>query len=197
MIATPSTSHASDVTRETWDVAVVGAGPAGAIASMCIASAGRRTLLIDRSSFPRSKVCGGCLGAAGVAALECLGLRSTLDAVSDGEFTRLSITRGGESVDLSVPPGRVVRRALLDEALVREAVEAGAVFLPGATLLRCSLDADGDTRALRLRDSTGEHELRARCAVIATGLGPSRVVDAVRSSSSVRRPDSSRRKRFT
>ena len=41
-----------------WDVVVIGAGPAGAIAARQIALAGARVLLVERKSFPRRKVCG-------------------------------------------------------------------------------------------------------------------------------------------
>jgi flavin-dependent dehydrogenase len=44
-----------------WDVVVVGAGPAGAMAARELARRGAGVLLVDRAQFPRYKVCGGCL----------------------------------------------------------------------------------------------------------------------------------------
>lgn len=46
---------------ESWDVAVVGAGPAGAMAAFCLARGGARVVLLEKCSLPRSKVCGGGL----------------------------------------------------------------------------------------------------------------------------------------
>ena len=43
----------------TFEAAVVGAGPAGAIAALHLARAGRHVVLIDKARFPRVKVCGG------------------------------------------------------------------------------------------------------------------------------------------
>jgi flavin-dependent dehydrogenase len=48
----------------TFDVAIVGAGPAGATCAAHCAAAGLRTLLLERALFPREKVCGDCLNPA-------------------------------------------------------------------------------------------------------------------------------------
>jgi geranylgeranyl reductase family protein len=44
-----------------FDVIIVGSGPSGAIAGYTTASNGLRTLILDRSLFPRRKICGGGL----------------------------------------------------------------------------------------------------------------------------------------
>ena len=43
----------------TYDVIVVGGGPAGATAARVLGEAGMSALLLDKSSFPRDKPCGG------------------------------------------------------------------------------------------------------------------------------------------
>ena len=47
--------------KRAYDVVVIGAGPAGAAAAIESSRRGADTLLIERSRFPRQKVCGGCL----------------------------------------------------------------------------------------------------------------------------------------
>jgi len=47
----------------TFDVIVVGAGPAGATAAKVLGDAGVSTLLLDKSAFPRDKPCGGGISA--------------------------------------------------------------------------------------------------------------------------------------
>ncbi|HEV8173352.1 MAG TPA: FAD-dependent oxidoreductase, partial [Actinoplanes sp.] len=46
------------MSAERYDVAVVGAGPAGSAAALAACRAGARVLLLDRADFPRDKPCG-------------------------------------------------------------------------------------------------------------------------------------------
>src|SRR5262249_61663951 len=49
------------VSVERYDVAVIGAGPAGSVTAIHLARADARVLLVDRARFPRDKPCGGGL----------------------------------------------------------------------------------------------------------------------------------------
>ena len=55
------------------DCIIVGAGPAGAIAGLVLARAGARVRLIDRTSFPRDKLCGDTVNPGTLALLARLG----------------------------------------------------------------------------------------------------------------------------
>lgn len=61
-------------TRLDADVAVVGGGPAGAAAAYWLAAAGRDVVVLDKSRFPREKVCGDGLTPRGTRALVELGI---------------------------------------------------------------------------------------------------------------------------
>ncbi|MBR7839463.1 FAD-dependent oxidoreductase [Actinospica durhamensis] len=67
------------MSRVAFDVAVVGAGPAGSVAAYAAARQGLTVALIDRSTFPRDKVCGDGIGPAAVRALQRLGLSEVFD----------------------------------------------------------------------------------------------------------------------
>ncbi len=54
----------------TYDLIVVGAGPAGSAAAISAAKKGATVLLLERSRFPRHKVCGEFVSA------ESLGTRA-------------------------------------------------------------------------------------------------------------------------
>jgi flavin-dependent dehydrogenase len=61
-----------------YDVLIVGAGPAGAVAATILARAGARVLLVDRSRFPRPKLCGDTLNPGAVSLLERLELTGAM-----------------------------------------------------------------------------------------------------------------------
>ena len=44
-----------------FDVAIVGAGPAGSSLAICLHKSGLKVALIDKSTFPRDKICGDAI----------------------------------------------------------------------------------------------------------------------------------------
>ena len=58
------------------DIAIVGAGPAGAATAFYFARAGFRVVMFDQHRFPRDKVCGDFVGPAALEELDRLGLLS-------------------------------------------------------------------------------------------------------------------------
>lgn len=143
----------------TADVAVVGAGPAGAAAAISLARSGRRVVVVDRAEFPRDKCCGDGLTSAALRHLDHLGLdprRVPSWEVVDRVHVR--IPRGTEECFALTPgPGQfaaVARRRDLDAALVelarregvevREGVAAAGVDAPEGGPVRLEL-SDGST----------------------------------------------------
>ena len=64
----------------TYNVLVIGAGPAGSAAAWALARAGLRVALVDQQAFPRDKVCGDGLIPDALGALDQMGLRAAVDA---------------------------------------------------------------------------------------------------------------------
>ncbi len=147
----------------TWDVAVVGTGPAGAAAAHAAASAGARTLLLERAELPRYKRCGGGLIGASQAALAATGL--DVAALSKDSVGRITFTsRGGRTFTRSSPAFLpMVLRSEMDAALVDRAVAAGASLRTGVTVTAYA-EADGVVTL-----TTSDGPVRARAVVGADG----------------------------
>jgi flavin-dependent dehydrogenase len=135
-----------------FDVVVVGAGPAGAVAATVLARGGARVLLLDRARFPRDKLCGDTINPGALALLRRLGTSAAVEAaalrldgmvVSGEHGVRASCTYGGGRQALSV------QRRVLDAALVEAARLAGARFEDGV-VVRGPLVDDG-AAPLRVR----------------------------------------------
>lgn len=147
------------------EVAILGAGPAGAAAALELARAGRRVLLIDKHAFPREKVCGGCLSGSGTTRLfKLLGPARRPPGLPTARATFII----GPHRFVCRPKGAawMVARAELDACLVEAAVAAGAMtrFGEAATL---ELNADEDCWDVFV----GTERIRAAVVLLAAGIG--------------------------
>lgn len=160
--------------NDVWDVIVIGAGPAGAVAARQSALAGGRVLLVDSKSFPRSKVCGACLNSRALALLNSLGLGEIPSSLGGRPVGRFHVRSAGREAQLALPAGIAVSRARFDAALVTAAIAAGADFLPETTAQvgeACGSHC-AECRIVSLRRGGAGHVLaRARVVLAADGLG--------------------------
>ena len=114
----------------TWDVAVVGAGPAGAATAIGAlrADPGLRVALLDRADFPRDKCCGDGIAPQVIDLLEEAGVSGTVD--DRVPVQRLRLTRAGLSADRDMArPTFVVPRTVFDHRLTEAAQTAGAELI--------------------------------------------------------------------
>lgn len=162
------------VARELFDIAVVGAGPAGSVAAYAAARRGYNVALIDRNTFPRDKACGDGIGPAAVRLARRLGLSDLFDGYEPIDAVTIFGPRGYRT-DNAIPPiggepatGYVVPRVEFDNRLFRAAIAAGAEDLSGTRFLEMALSAD--RRTLMLRDTAGgRRSVDARLVVGADG----------------------------
>lgn len=136
----------------SYDVAIVGAGPAGSVAALALARAGRRVALIDRASFPRPKVCGNCINPRAWKVWHRLGLTESFAALPHQEMTGFAFHSENRLIyrhtfRKNQPGPRAVARDVLDAWLVERAQAAGVVFLPATTVTHVSEEGNLETSA--------------------------------------------------
>jgi flavin-dependent dehydrogenase len=180
-----ATTSVAEAARRTWDVTVVGAGPAGAMAAHELARRGLAVLLIDRAAFPRWKVCGCCLNRHALAALAAAGLGGLTERWGAVPLHGIRLAIAGRVACVRLSGGVALSRETFDAALVTAAIKAGAVFLPRthAALNRGSgivnrestrhdpQSPSGPVRWMELRQGQTVERVAARVVLAADGLG--------------------------
>ncbi|WP_245253983.1 NAD(P)/FAD-dependent oxidoreductase [Paraburkholderia sp. LEh10] len=158
------------------DVAIIGAGPSGAVAAALLKKAGRSVLVLERQHFPRFSI-GESLLPQSMAYLEEAGM---LQAVVEAGFQykngahfvyRDKVSAYDFRDKHSVGWGTTyqVERAVFDDLLIRCAAQQGADVRFGHTVLAMKT---GDAPVLDVADEAGDaYEVRARFVLDASGFG--------------------------
>lgn len=159
--------------EDPFDIAVIGAGPAGSAVGYAAARRGLRVALIDRQTFPRDKACGDGIGPGAVTTARQLGLDGLFDpdvpvtavtvAGPDGSHIDTSPSEMGTAIH-----GYIVPRLDFDNRLVNRALKAGATDLTGWKFHRTTLNSRYRTIDLQSRDGT-PRQITARLLVGADG----------------------------
>ncbi|MEO7135033.1 MAG: FAD-dependent monooxygenase [Vicinamibacterales bacterium] len=127
------------------DVAIAGAGPAGALAAAILSRLGLRVRIFERAKFPRHKLCGDTLNPGAMTVLRRHADVASLIAVSDPIDGMQLSGPGGVRVRAEYGggvAGRAITRAVLDRWLLDRAIGAGAQVEEDAAI-RDVVIADG------------------------------------------------------
>ena len=148
----------------TYDLLVIGAGPAGAAASYWAASRGASVVTVEKKDFPRDKTCGDGLTPRAVKELCDMGLGSHLT-----DYHRhggLRVRAHNRMVELPWPShpdypefGYVVRRRDLDNLLVSHAQSAGAEMLFGCEAVTPLWEGNGHGSHSPAANDSADHSL--------------------------------------
>lgn len=151
------------------DVLVVGGGPAGSSSALRLARAGFEVSVLERTQFPRTKVCGEYVSPGACKALAELGL---LDAIAAEAFPLRTIALAGfgtQPVRLRLPDRGAlsIPRSRFDEILLEAACDAGATAIGGAFL---DIEGSRDRLVVSYRDRDGANRtIECRVLVGADG----------------------------
>ncbi|GHF82231.1 electron transfer flavoprotein-quinone oxidoreductase [Amycolatopsis bartoniae] len=153
-----------EVTR-TFDVVVVGAGPAGSAAALEVARAGHSVALVERGPFPGSKnVYGGVVYGRVLDELvprwwERMPVQRWVTRRSTMVMTPTqALTVDFRTQDWGSPPynGATAHRADLDAWLAELAIEAGAVLIPSTVATGLLRDRSGQVVGVRTDRPDGD-----------------------------------------
>lgn len=118
-----------------YDAVIIGGGPSGASAAIALASQGRAVAIVEKSAFPRSKVCGEFISPVNLALLDRLGVGDRVRDLAGPEVRRLALFAAGPGIEAPMPRGRgdafgrALGRDVLDTLLLDAAASAGATVL--------------------------------------------------------------------
>jgi len=167
-----------------YDVIIVGAGPAGTCAALYGHRQGLKTLLLDKSQFPRDKTCGDALSGKSVKVLDDLGLISGVDNLNGSIIKRIIFGNPRHSecellLDKSlnkkhIKHGYVIPRIAFDNFMLEEAKKVSK-YEDGFTVNDLIFDNNNIVVGVKGRTKNGE-EKEFRGNLVFGADGPSSIV---------------------
>jgi geranylgeranyl reductase family protein len=158
------------------DVIVVGAGPGGSASGYHLAKHGARVLILEKTEFPREKVCGDGLTPRAVKQLLDMGIDTSAEAGWLRNYG-LRVIGGGVRLELKWPElasypdyGLVRTRLDFDDMLAKQAEKAGALLYTSHNVTGPVLDADGRVTGVQVKTPDGEKRLSAPLVIAADGV---------------------------
>ena len=163
--------------KPAYDAIVIGGGPSGATAAALLAQAGWRIALIEKTPFPRRKVCGEFISGTTWPLLHQLGIAGSLREIAGPVVRRVGVYAGDAmvSAELSAPTeradegGLALGREHLDTLLLQRAAGLGADIWQPWTLSGIAANGGGYDCTLVEKGGRQTRELRALLIIAAHG----------------------------
>ena len=169
---------------ESFDVIVVGAGPAGITAAILARKQNRSVLLLDKAVFPREKICGDGLSTRAILTLKELGIYEKLlkecpvneiDGVifssPNGTVLPINYAQMGSKEGVE---GYTLNRIFFDNFLLNEARNAGVAVMENFTVKKLITDKKNNVCGVYAIENYGKKEFNfaAKIVVCACGIFP-------------------------
>jgi len=153
------------------DALIIGAGPAGTSCALGLAKRGWKVVIIDKSTFPRHKTCGGFIGPENQKMLTDLGIWSKL--LENGacviEESWLTSTKGASTIIPIDGQALGVSRKIFDSLLLDRVKSMGVEVYEGAQVRNIYNNARGFEVTIDHYGNNKEFSLRARHVIDASG----------------------------
>lgn len=122
-----------------FDIAVVGAGPAGAAAAAMLAHGGFKVVLFEQKLFPRQKVCGEFVSTGARPVLARLEILQSFDSMAGPPLRRMAaFPAAGHAIESALPPDgcgnfpRALSRDRFDHLILTAARKSGVQIIQPA-----------------------------------------------------------------
>ena len=121
--------------NEIYDLIIIGAGPAGSAAVLYAKKHGLKTLLLEKASFPRDKICGDAISGKSMGVLGDLGLLEDVQKLPGSIIDSFGFgSPNGKMIEIPIsdkergelPKGLVIQRKIFDEFLFNKAKQSAS-----------------------------------------------------------------------
>ncbi len=158
---------------KNFDVAIIGAGPAGASLAIRLATYGCKVALIEEQKFPRDKLCGEFISPECISHFQELGIGERIKS-SGGVFLKETVFYSPKGRKFSVPSswfgGKAfsLSRACMDNELLGRAIEVGVDVFTETRITDFSFSKDR-LDSVKLNRKEQNEKVKASIFVDATG----------------------------
>ena len=159
------------MTMQSIDALIIGAGPAGTSCALGLIKRGLQVVIIDKSTFPRHKTCGGFIGPENRPLLSGWGIWTKLleqgacvlkeSVITSSRGARTVIPLDGEALGVS--------RKVIDLLLVEKVKSMGVSVYEGAQLRNIYNNGDGFEVCVDHYGNNTELNLRVKHVIDASG----------------------------
>jgi Dehydrogenases (flavoproteins) len=162
------------------DALVIGGGPAGSTAALLLAKAGWSVGLVEKSRFPRRKVCGEFVSATNLPLLRHLGVADSFRNSAGPEVHQVGLFSGDHVITADMPRpraacrsedgwGRALGRDRLDTLLLERAAAAGVQVWQPWSATELAAEGTGYLCKAVCRENSQSAALKSRIVIAAHG----------------------------
>ena len=118
---------------DSYDIIIVGGGPAGSSAAMFAKKAGLKSIILEKSFFPRDKICGDALSGKSVRYMRELGILDDVSKLKGATINKITFgSPNHKQFDVhltnkynkgTIKEGFVIQRNIFDNFLFKKAKE--------------------------------------------------------------------------